>query len=165
MRKTDLKAKAAKKATEPAEPAPPPAPEPDPAAPFEGEPEYAPAEPRERLFEDLDDDEGIVQMQMVPVRAERPADGLPALDSDLTEDQKAEFVALLNSFMPLRRRAQLLALLCTKTDTKRAPVALRAIQEVNSITKITGTTAATAPPLFQLPPGTSVSIAVQKVKK
>lgn len=158
MKKVDLKAKAAKKA-ESVPPAPPPAPEPDP---FEGEPEYAPAEPRERLFEDLDDEDEPVQMQVVPVR---PNDGLPALDSDLTEDQKAEFVGLLNAFMPLRRRAELLALLCTKVDTKRAPVALRAIQEVNLITKITGTTAATAPPLFQLPPGTSVSIAVQKVKK
>ena len=51
------------------------------------------------------------------------------------------------------------------TDTKRAPVALRALQEINSLTGITRERPVDTMPMFQLPEGTAVSISVEKVVK
>lgn len=153
VKKIDLKAKAA-------EPLPP-ASEP-PELPLEIEPEP----PRERLFDDPEEDEAAI-LTVVPDGPidGRPDDGIPPLDSDLTQEQRDVFVSMVNQALPIKERALLLAKLAHMTDTKRAPVALRAIQEVNALTKMSGTQSVTAPPMFQLPPGTKVSVEVKKVRK
>jgi hypothetical protein len=126
---------------------PAPIPEPIPSPP--------PDEPEdEALFDDLE----------VPTEAVRP-DGIPAIDSDLTPDEKQEFIALLNKFMPLDERALQLVKLARFSDTKRAPVGLRAIQEINTITGIRGERPTEAVPMFALPANTSVSVQVTKVIK
>jgi len=92
-------------------------------------------------------------------------DDIPALDSDLTQEEKLKFTALLNKAMPLAVRAQQLAKLAQFTDTKRAAVGLRAIQEINSLTGVSRDLPTEAAPMFQLPKGTSVSVTLQKVEK
>jgi hypothetical protein len=73
--------------------------------------------------------------EALPVPAEYP--DIPDVDSDLDEEQRKEFVAILNREFSLAERAQMLIKLARSTDTKRAPVALRAIQEINRVTRIT----------------------------
>lgn len=126
----------------------PPAPPPEPEPPVEAE---------SGLFEGLDLD--------VPASAVALPDTLPRLDSDLTPDEKLEFVRLLNEHMPVPDRAKQLAKLAYYTDQKRAGVAFRAIQEINLITGITGAKASEAPPMFVVPNDTKVQINVTSVSK
>lgn len=95
----------------------------------------------------------------------RPDDGIPAVDSDLTEDEKKEFIKLLNREIPLSERASQLALLARMKGSKTAAVGLRAIQEINRITGLTGDRPTESAPLFVLPEGTKVGIVVQTVVK
>ena len=104
----------------------------------------------------------------VPVEtaiALRPDDGIPAFDGDLAPSEKKLFIDLLNAAMPLKARAEQLVKLAQYTDTKRAPVGLRALQEINAITGLSGDQATETAPMFQLPPGTAVSIHMTKVIK
>jgi hypothetical protein len=79
---------------------------------------------------------------------------------DLGEVDKEKFAKLLRTKMSLEDRADLLIELAGHTDTKRAPVALRAIQEINAITGIKDDRPNEAIPLFTLPPRTAVAIKV-----
>jgi hypothetical protein len=109
------------------------------------------------LFEDLDEPDDAVML--------RPDDGIPALDSDLTPPEKMEFIRLLNTFMPLADRARQLVKLALYTDTKRAAVGLRAIQEINALTGMHKDVVGETAPMFQLPADTSVNISISKVIK
>jgi hypothetical protein len=136
-------------------PAPPP-PEPEPA------PEPLPAEPRGSLFEDLDDED----VSMVVAAVSDPIqDVIPPLDSDLTPDEKAEFIKLLNAEMPIASRAHQLGILARKTGQKTAAVGLRAIIEINEITGLRKERATESAPMFALPAGSSVSVSITKVVK
>ena len=97
--------------------------------------------------------------------ATRLNDGLPALDSDLTEDEKKQFVALLNKEMSLADRAKQLALLARMKGTKTAAVGLRAIQEINSLCGLRDNKPTEAAPMFVLPDEAKVAILVQKVER
>lgn len=114
--------------------------------------------------DDEDEDGGLFAGMEVPEDAVR-ADGIPPIDSDLTPDEKKEFIALLDKFMPLDRRALQLVKLANYCDTKRAPVALRAIQEILELTGLRGDKATESMPMFQLPANTSVQVTVKKVEK
>ena len=107
------------------------------------------------LFEGID----------APSALEVRSDGLPALDSDLTPDQKKEFTSLIRAEMSLAERAKQLATLARFTDTKRAPVALRAIVEMNLLDGMREEKPNEAAPLFRLPDDSKMAILVQKVVK
>lgn len=106
-------------------------------------------------FPDLPDDIPVV----------RPDDGIPPLDSGLSPDEKQIFIKLLNTYMPLKQRAVQLVKLASYVDSKRAPVALRAIQEINVLCGLSSDKPTEAPTLFALPDGVSVSVKVEKVIK
>ena len=129
---------------------PPPAPIPEP--------------PPDTTLQDEAEDSLFGALDEVPEDAVR-ADGIPPIDSDLTPDEKKEFIALLNKFMPLDRRALQLVKLASYYDTKRAPVALRAIQEILQLTGLRGDKATESMPMFQLPANTAVQVTVTKVDK
>ena len=119
--------------------------------------ETVPASSVESLFDDFpDDDEPEVALAVRDI---------PPLDSDLTPDEKKIFIDLLNEHMPLKQRAVQLAKLAMYTDQKRAAVGLRAIQEINALTGLSGASATEAAPMFQLPEGTKVAIVMQTVEK
>ena len=82
-------------------------------------------------------------------------------DQDLAEAEKAEFKRLLDAEMPLNERARQLVKLARFSDTKRAPVALRAIQVINDITGVMEDAANEAPSMFNLPSGVKVAINVE----
>jgi hypothetical protein len=82
------------------------------------------------------------------------------LTRDLAEADKEEFANLLRKKMTLTERAEMLVKLAGYTDSKRAPVALRAIQEINQITGVKEDKPTEASPLFVLPPNTAVAIKV-----
>jgi hypothetical protein len=119
--------------------------------------ETVPASSVESLFDDFPDDDE-------PEAALAVRDIL-ALDSDLTPDEKKLFVDLLNEHMPIKQRAIQLTKLAMFTDQKRAGVGLRALEEINKITGMSGDKPTLAPSMFALPEGTSVSVTVQKVVK
>lgn len=123
--------------------------------PIEVEPPVALESPAS-LFEDLESHERQVELR---------EDGLPALDSDLTPDEKSEFIKMLNAELPLVVRARQLAKLAQYTDTKRAAVALRAIQEINSVTGVSHDRPTESTPMFILPADAKVSVNVTKVLK
>jgi isoaspartyl peptidase/L-asparaginase-like protein (Ntn-hydrolase superfamily) len=70
---------------------------------------------------------------------------------DLDQEQREMFAELLRKNFSLEERAKQLVDLAKLTDTKRAAVGLRAIQEINAITGVHD--------------GTSVSVKVEKVIK
>jgi hypothetical protein len=112
------------------------------------------------LFEDFPDDEPEPALAPLP-----PIDDLPAIDSDLSADEKKLFIELLNKEIPLSVRAHQLGILARMRGSKTAAVGLRAIQEINKVTGISIDRATEAPPMFQLPADTKVSIAITKVVK
>ena len=112
------------------------------------------------LFEGLDLPESGTNLP-----ATRPNDGLPALDSDLTEDQKREFVGLLNKKFSLEDRADCLVRLAKMHGTKTAAVGLRAIQEVNSVCGIKDVKPNESTSMFALPDDVKMAILVQKSDK
>jgi hypothetical protein len=134
----------------------PPVFEPDPLPPPEPEPE-----PIHEVTLDGPLFDDIPEEAIVPL----PDDGIPALDSDLTPDEKQEFIKLLNAELPLAERAKLLAVLARFKDQKRAAVGLRAIQEINSITGLSKERPTESAPMFVLPPDAKVSVTVTKVVK
>jgi len=123
--------------------------EPDDASVFEGS-----------LFEGLDLPESGTNLP-----ATRSNDGLPALDSDLTEDQKREFVGLLNEKFSLKDRAECLIRLAKMHGTKTAAVGLRAIQEVNTVCGIKDVKPNEATSMFALPDDVKMAILVQRSDK
>ena len=86
-------------------------------------------------------------------------------DSDLDAQQKAEFARLLREGLGLEERAKRLINLTKFVDSKRAPVALRAIQEINAITGITADAPEEGSPLFVLNDGAEIAVAVRIPKK
>jgi len=86
-------------------------------------------------------------------------------DQDLSAEQRAEFAKLLQKEMPLKVRAKQLVKLAMFSDTKRAPVGLRAIQVINEITGVTDTASDEAPSMFNLPEGVSVEVKVKTPEK
>jgi len=102
--------------------------------------------------------------KIVPVEAEV----LPAsvdVTSDLDDEQRAMFSKMLREHMPLEERAKQLVELASYTDTKRAPVALRAIQEINAITGVHDPKPQESTPMFVFPKDTKVNLKVEKVVK
>lgn len=94
-----------------------------------------------------------------------PPRELVLADQDLTPDQRKMFQDLLNEKMSLEERADQLVALAHLRGSKTAAVGLRAIMEVNRITRVSGDGATEAPAMFALPPGTNVSVTVEKVEK
>lgn len=108
--------------------------------------------------------DGIDDLAPEPEISPLPTD-IPPMDEGLTEDEKAEFVRLLKEYMPVDHRAKQLVKLANFTDQKRAGVALRAIEEINRLTGLSEDKTDTAPTMFALPQGTTVSVAITKVAK
>lgn len=100
-----------------------------------------------------------------PSALEMRSDGLPSLDTGLTPDQKREFLDLIRKEMSVAERAKQLATLARFTDTKRAPVALRAIIEMNVLDGLHEDKPTEATPLFTLPADSKMAVLVQKVDK
>jgi len=94
-----------------------------------------------------------------------PTKDIPRPDEDLTNDQKAQFIRLVRENMSLRERAEQLVKLARFTDTKRAPVALRAIQFMSEIDGISEEAPTEAPTMFQLPEGSKMAIAIKTPDK
>ena len=67
--------------------------------------------------------------------------------------------------MSLEDRANQLVELAKLTDTKRAPVGLRAIQEINAITGVHDPKPQESPAMFVFPEDTKVNLHVEKVIK
>lgn len=88
-----------------------------------------------------------------------------AITADVAEEERAQFAALLKQKMSLEDRANQLVELARLNDTKRAPVGLRAIQEINAITGVHDPKPTETPPMFVFPENTSVSVKVEKVIK
>jgi hypothetical protein len=88
-----------------------------------------------------------------------------AITKDLDEEERQRFALILKSKMSLEERAEALVELARFNDTKRAPVGLRAIQEINAITGVHDPKPAEVAPMFVFPEDTRVAIAVQKVEK
>ena len=149
-----------RKAAAPAEGLPAPEPVVDDFAPIAHA--AIPEESDAGLFDDLDDEAGAAIPTLAPYT--RPDDGI-VMDVGLTPSEKAQFVRLLNQFLPLKDRALQLAKLAMYTDTKRAAVGLRAIQEINAITGMSGSAPTEITPMFALPPDTRVNVTVTKVVK
>lgn len=72
------------------------------------------------------------------------------------------FAALLNHEFPVRDRVKRLVELSQMTDTKRAPVALRAIQEINAATNLTAKEQGDNTAIFVLPPTAAIGLKVVK---
>jgi len=113
-------------------------------------------EEAESIFEELGTPEGV---------AVRPDDGIVPLDTGLTPDEKDEFKKLLDTAMPLAERAAKLVGLARLKGTKTAGVGLRALQEINALCGLNNEASMQAAPMFQLPPGTDVSVTITKVVK
>lgn len=86
-------------------------------------------------------------------------------DTGLSVVEKAEFSALLKKGLTLEMRADRLIKLTTFTDSKRAPVALRALQEINQITGVTKDAPNESAPMFILPEGLSLGVSVRVQRK
>ena len=108
----------------------------------------------------------VVEAEVVDDLVPQPPSPVQTLtDNDLDAEQKAEFARLLQSKFSLKDRADALVKLAQMTDTKRAPVGLRAIQEINAITGVRDDKANETHSMFNLPENTSVSIKIEKVVK
>lgn len=134
-----------------------------PAVPATPEVIVEPSDEHGRLFDEIDESDTPVIVNPAFL-SKRPDDGI-AIDADLTPDERDEFIKMINLALPLSERAILLAKLAHMTDTKRAPVALRAIQEANALTRISGDHVGGSAPLFQLPKDTTVSVKIERVEK
>ena len=108
--------------------------------------------PVESVFEGAPD---VVEEQVVETVA----------DAGLSVVEKAEFAKLLKDGLTLQDRAKRLINLTTFVDSKRAPVALRALQEINQITGVTKDAPNEATPMFILPEGASLGVTVKVQKK
>ena len=91
-------------------------------------------------------------------------EAVTVLTDGLSDEDRARFAALLRSKMSLEQRANVLIELASMTDSKRAPVALRAIQEINQITGLADKPVEEQP-LFVLPAGSDVLVGVKIPKK
>ena len=98
----------------------------------------------------------VIPEELLPVPVEEES----AVTRDLAEVDKEEFAAMLRQKMTLEERANALVRLAGFSDTKRAPVALRAIEEINKITGVKEDRPNEAAPMFVLPPNTAVAIKV-----
>lgn len=126
------------------------------------------AQPIETIFDD-----GPVEIPTVPQTLfddEPPPVTLPpsqiiAVERDMTPDQRAQFESLLSEKMTLEERASQLVRLAHLKGSKTAAVGLRAIMEINRITRVSEPRPSEAPAMFQLPEGVSVSVNIEKVEQ
>ncbi len=86
-------------------------------------------------------------------------------DADLTDVEREEFAQLLRAEVPIAERAKLLGRLARMKDTKRAPVGLRAIQEINRLTGVGGERTADTMPMFVLGAEQTIAVSIAPVKK
>jgi len=100
--------------------------------------------------------ETVIPEEILPA----PIEEASPLTKDLVEADKEAFAAMLRQKMSLEDRANQLVELAGYTDSKRAPVALRAIEEINKITGIKEDKPSDVAPMFVLPPNTAVAIKV-----
>lgn len=110
------------------------------------------------------EDDGLFGVEDVPETVLPVATPMVDTISEQAEI-KQELTRLLNTEMKLEERVRLLAKLARSTDTKRAPVALRAIQEINALTGLSADKPADSTPMFALPEGTAVSVRIEKQGK
>jgi len=103
--------------------------------------------------------------KIVPSPEPNPEEVVRAITTEIAEEERAQFAALLKQKMSLSERADQLVELARMNDTKRAPVGLRAIQEINAITGVHDPKPAETPAMFVFPDDTQVSIRVEKVVK
>jgi len=108
---------------------------------------------KESLFEDAP----VPETALAPVT--------PVSIADYADDERKEFVKLLREKQSAEERAERLIELTGYTDERRAGVALRAIQEINSLMGISVDKPTETAPLFVLPADTSVSVTVETPKK
>jgi hypothetical protein len=94
-----------------------------------------------------------------------PPDDIPSPDEGLTPAQKQEFVRLVRKEMPLEERAKQLAVLARMKGTKTAAVGLRAIQFIAQLEGWTDDASTDVPPMFSIPDGSQVAIAVKVPSK
>ena len=104
----------------------------------------------------------VVEAEIVPSVEENL---VVAMSGGLDDEERQRFARLLAERMPLSERVDQLISLARLTDTKRAPVGLRAIQEINAITGVHDSKPAETPPMFVFPEDTQVSVHVEKVIK
>ena len=95
-------------------------------------------------------DDRIVQMKA-------KLDSLPYKSAEWEAQRREYFAALLDSKLGVEDRADLLVALAKRDDAKSAPVALRALQDINIATRVTQEQASNVPSIFVLPVGTKVA--------
>lgn len=83
---------------------------------------------------------------------------LPLGSTQWESARREYFAALLDSKLDVETRADLLVALAKKDDAKSAPVALRALQDINEATRLKDAGASNAPSIFVLPVGTAVAV-------
>lgn len=126
----------------------------------------AASEAPEGLFGQLAEDSATVEpteglFDYIPQAA--PAAGI--VDADLSDAEREEFAKLLRAEVPLAERAKLLGRLARMKDTKRAPVGLRAIQEINRLTGVGAERPVDTMPMFVLGAEQSIAVDITPVKK
>lgn len=119
----------------------------------------------ESIFDEDEDAPLVLSDERAVELAPAHNDGVPPLDSGLTDEQRQEFIKLLNEAMPVAERAKQLALLAKLKGQKTAAVGLRAIIEINELTGMRDKVVGDATPMFQMPEGSNVHVHVRKVEK
>ena len=89
---------------------------------------------------------------------------LPPGSTQYEAARREYFAALLDHKLDVETRADLLVALAKKDDAKSAPVALRALQDINVATRVTEPGASGAPSIFVLPAGTAVAVKPQVIE-
>ena len=107
--------------------------------------------------------EGVVDAALGP--EVKKLEEIEPPDKDLNDSERKQFADLLKKKLSLNDLADHLVKLAGYKDTKRAPVALRAIQEINRITGRSEPETDDTTQMFVLPEGTSVDISITKPEK
>jgi hypothetical protein len=109
-------------------------------------------------------DTGIPDVIPPPSAPSPEETAVATLAGDLDEEERNRFANLLRQKMTLEKRAELLVEIAQMTDTKRAPVALRAIQEINQLTGLAEKPMEESA-LFILPAGSEIAVATKTPRK
>jgi len=83
--------------------------------------------------------------------------------NQLEAARREYFSALLDAKLDIETRVDLLVALAKKDDAKSAPVALKALQDINEATKLKDVAGSGAASIFVLPAGTAVAVRQQPV--
>lgn len=98
----------------------------------------------------------ITDPRLLQMRAD--LDALPIGTTQWESKRREYFGALLDSKLDVEIRADLLVALARKDDAKSAPIALRALQDINEATRLKEHGTSESPSIFVLPAGTSMNI-------